>query len=65
MCQVIKIVKIERKQTEVTRRWRLVATRENGSDTCLGDTPSERGSKMMLSKRAKQFGLTVTGDTAQ
>jgi hypothetical protein len=38
--------------------FKLVAEYENGSWADFGDIQTERGAKMMLTRRAKQFGLT-------
>jgi hypothetical protein len=58
----VKVVKIERKKDEFG--YKLVAWNALGDDMVFGHTPTEIGSKRMLAKRAKQFGLTVNGDIA-
>lgn len=61
---MIKVERIERQKRE-NGRWWLVAYYSNGKDTVFGTTPTEAGSKRMLTMRAKQFGLTVNGDVAK
>lgn len=58
----VKVVKIERKKDEFG--YKIVAWNALGNDMVFGKTPSESGSKRMLTIRAKQFGLTVNGDIA-
>lgn len=43
---------------------RLLATRESGSRFYCGEINTPRGAKSMLTRRAKQFDLVVTGDIA-
>lgn len=44
----------------------VMATRGDASEFFCGDNRmTERGSKTMLSKRAKQFGLVVVGNEAK
>lgn len=63
MQTVIRFVKIERKQFQ--NGWMLVGTLANGKTTWLGSAVmTEAGSKSMLTRRAKQFGLKVAGNTA-
>jgi len=38
--------------------FKLVAEYESGSCSDFGDVQTERGAKMMLTRRSKQFGLT-------
>lgn len=52
------IVKIE-----ITESNEIVATYENGRRSCIGDVKSVKGGKMMLARRAKQFGLKVVSPT--
>lgn len=45
--------------------WFVLATKSDASREYFGnDRMTERGSKMMLSKRAKQFNLKVHGNEA-
>jgi hypothetical protein len=62
----MKLVKIERKQKEWSKcEWILVAYYDDGRELVFGTTPTESGSKRMLTRRAKQHGLKVNGDVAQ
>lgn len=46
--------------------WFIKATRADSSKFLCGeDRMTERGSKTMLAKRAKQFGLAVIGNEAK
>lgn len=59
---VIMVVKLEIVQRG--ERWHVLATRSNGEQFRCGDVEKERGAEMMLKRRAKQFKLTVSGNTA-
>lgn len=53
-----EITKLEIKTPEQTGyTYKLVATYANGNWSDFGDVQTERGAKMMLTRRAKQLGL--------
>lgn len=56
-------VKIERLNDD--HGWKLSVTMSDGKNTCFGHGMTDRGSKCMLTRRAKQFGLVVSGDVAE
>ena len=57
MSNVIKVVRLDK--IFDNGRWRILATRSNCTKFYCGDIETERGAKMMLKRRAKQFGLTA------
>lgn len=57
MSDVIRVVRLDKFCED--GRWRILATRSNGSKFYCGDVKTERGAKMMLKRRAKQFKLTA------
>lgn len=64
MIETIKVVKIVRRQ-DSDGSWRLVATMSSGKTQRFGSEMSERGSRQWLTRRAKQFGLTVHENIAE
>lgn len=58
----MKPILIERGRND--RGWFLKASYPDGDDIYFGTEMTERGSKRMLTVRAKQFGLSVSGNIA-
>lgn len=62
---MIKVIHLQRGENP-DRTYFVTATRSDASKFFCGDNRmTERGSKTMLTKRAKQFGLAVVGNEAK
>ena len=48
-----KTIEIKAQFDEVNQVWRVVATQEDGSNVCLGKTPTEKGAKRMVTVHKK------------
>ena len=48
-----KTIEIKAQFDEVNQVWRVVATQEDGSNVCLGNTPTEKGAKRMVTVHKK------------
>lgn len=52
-----KVTAVSAKFDEASKVWRVVAEREDGTNVCLGNTPTERGAKRMVTVHKKFYNL--------
>jgi hypothetical protein len=54
-----KVTSIISKFDELNKVWRVVAYMEDGTNVCLGNTPTEKGAKRMVTVHKKFHNLPL------